>query len=344
LGSEAPARKRRWLKAAKLLFRLLILALVAYGIWRSVVKGRADLARQHFSWSQINPWWLVVSALAYFVGTLPSWLFWHRTLWAMGQRPTRYEALRAFFIGHLGKYVPGKALVPVLRAGLVRGPRVDTTVAVTAVFVETLTSMAVGGLVAAATTAILFHDQPRLLLLALGLMVVIGVPSLPPVFRRVVLLLGVRKINPDIDRALAGLDYRLLLYGWTRIVPGWFLFGFSLWAALKSIPATAAIGLQDWPFTTVCQSLAVLAGFITMVPGGLGPREWVIMTVLAGTYGEGAAVVSAVLVRLASLAAEGVFSAMLYLIRPRGDGPARDTTNGAQERDCRTPVNGREVP
>ena len=317
--SAATKQKPRWLTAAKWLFHLVILALVAWGIWRSIQQGLGDLQTQNFAWSQINPGWLVLAGLAHVAATLPSWLFWHRTLWAMGQRPTRFEALRAFSIGHLGKYVPGKALVVVLRAGLVRGPRVDTTVAATAVFVETLTTMAVGACVAAATMAVLVHDQPKLLLTAVALMICVGGPTLPPLYRRLVPLLGVRKINPNIDQALAGLDYRLMAYGWLRIAPGWFLFGLSLWATLRAIPTMTivAVTIQDWPFITVCYAMAILAGFVVMVPGGLGVREYVVMQVLAGPYGVGAAVVSAVLVRLVSLLAEVTCSAVLYWIKPQ---------------------------
>lgn len=331
--NSGPTRpKPRWLAAAKLSLRLLILGLVAVGIWHSASRGLADLQKQHFEWSQLNCWWLAVSALAYFAATLPSGLFYHRALWAMGQRPTRYEAVRAFTIGHLGKYVPGKALVPVLRAGLVRGPRVDTTVAATAVFVETLTTMAVGASVAAVLAGILYHDQPTLVALAAALMICVGIPTHPAIFRRVVRMLGVRKFNPHIDQALAGLDYRLMLYGWLTIIPAWLLLGFSLWAALRAFqpPDAAPLTIQDWPFVTVCYALAIIAGFVFMVPGGLGVREWVVTKVLAGPYGVGAALISAVLVRLASLAAELVFSGMLYVVKPRAqDTPASPAVNDA---------------
>ena len=221
MEADAVPRKSRWLVAAKALFRLLILAVVVVGIWHTVVKGLAELEARQFSVSQLNPWWLAASGLAYLAGSLPCWLFWHRTLWAMGQRPRPLETLRAFFIGHLGKYVPGKAMVVILRTGLVRSARVDTTVAVASVFVETLTMMAVGAFVAAAILAVQYHDQVKLLLLAVVLMVCVGGPTLPPIFRRVVRWLGARKFNPEIDRALAGLDYRLMAFGWVIVALGW---------------------------------------------------------------------------------------------------------------------------
>jgi glycosyltransferase 2 family protein len=150
LTAETSSRKPNLLRWAKLLFRLTVLALVTVGIWHTVGKAIDDLQTRGFDISEVRPGWLVAAGLLYLLGLLPCWWFWHRTLQAMGQRPRRLETLRAFYIGHLGKYVPGKALVVVLRTDLVRSERVNTTVAATSVFVETLTMMGVGAFVAAA--------------------------------------------------------------------------------------------------------------------------------------------------------------------------------------------------
>ena len=306
----------------KLAVQLLILTLVAIGIWRTVVKALADLDREGFALGQIRLGWLVAAAVVYLLGMAPCWLFWHRTLHAMGQRPHWLESLRAFYIGHLGKYVPGKALVVVLRTGLVRGTRVDTTTAAISVFVETLTMMAVGASVAAGVLAVLFHDQLAMLLLALTCMIGAGAPTAPPVFRRLVRLVGTRKFNPDIDRSLAGVDYRLLLFGWAANIPGWALMGVSLWLALRAIPTLTAVPVtwEHWPLVTATVALAIVAGFASLLPGGLGARELVLMTLLAPTFGHGAAVVSAIALRLAWLAAELVLAAILYFAKPARDG------------------------
>ncbi|MCY2992668.1 MAG: hypothetical protein NTY19_33030, partial [Planctomycetota bacterium] len=63
--SAATKQKPRWLTAAKWLFHLVILALVAWGIWRSIQQGLGDLQTQNFAWSQINPGWLVLAGLAH---------------------------------------------------------------------------------------------------------------------------------------------------------------------------------------------------------------------------------------------------------------------------------------
>ena len=59
-------------------------------------------------------------------------------------------ALRAYVVSHLGKYVPGKAMVVVVRAGMVVPFGARASTAAIATFYETLVMMAAGGLVAAA--------------------------------------------------------------------------------------------------------------------------------------------------------------------------------------------------
>jgi uncharacterized membrane protein YbhN (UPF0104 family) len=321
LSEDVASAKKRWKGLAKQLIRLAILTVVCIGVWHSVEKGLNELREKQFSWSQVRGEWLLVAAGAYLLGMLPCWWFWHRTLRALGQHPGRFESLRAFYIGHLGKYVPGKAMVVVLRTGLIRGPLVDTTVAATSVFVETLTMMAVGASVAAAMIALLYRQHEGMLWLAIGLMICAGVPTLPPVFRRIVGILGVRKFHADIGEVLHGLDFRLMLYGWVTVAIGWFLLGFSLWAVLRSIPSPEIlahpVALADWPLTTACVALAMVAGFLSLIPGGIGIREAIVMALLAGPLGEGAAMVSAVLLRLVWLLAEVVLATILYWMRPR---------------------------
>ncbi|NLF72408.1 MAG: flippase-like domain-containing protein [Candidatus Anammoximicrobium sp.] len=332
MNSEVPLRRDRIVKAAKQSVRLLILALVGVGIWHTVRNAIGELQAKQFALHQVRWGWLAASGVVYLAATAPCWIFWHRTLEAMGQRPLWLASLRAYYTGHLGKYLPGKALVVVIRSGMIRSPRVDTSVAVTAVFVETLTMMAVGAFTAAAILGVLYRNQVWLVLLSIGLMIGIGGPTVPPVFRRLVRMVGVKKVNPDIDRALAGLDSRLMLFGWVINVAGWGLMGLSLWLTLRAIPTTTIrpVELQDWPSLTACAALSVVLGFLSMLPGGLGVREYVVMTLLSGPFGLGAATVCAVLSRLVGLLAESVLAAVLYpLKRISGDGGGDGTVAGA---------------
>lgn len=318
MRSETQIRRSliRW---AKNLVRGTLLLLVTIGIWHTVGRAIEDLQERDFEFAQIRVGYLLAAGFCYLAGLLPCWWFWHRTLYAMGQRPTRRETLRAFYIGHLGKYVPGKALVVVLRTDLVRSDRVSTSVAATSVFVETLTMMGVGAFLAAALLGALFREHVWLIALALGLMVAVGTPTLPPIFRRLVRLAGVRRIDPDIDAALAGLDYRLMSLGWIAMAAGWWLLGVSLWLVLHAIGASVAFAPYDLALLTACVALALVAGFLSLLPGGIGIREFVVMTLLAPPFGAGAATISAILLRLVWLLGEVILASVLYVWRPSAE-------------------------
>jgi len=297
--------------------RLVILGLVIWGIYEFVTGASSDLSKHEFSWRELNCWWLLLAVVLYAAGLFPSCWFWQRILISLGQRPSTMETARAYYVGHLGKYVPGKALVVVMRTALIRSSRVDTTVAAISVFIETLTMMAVGACVAAVVLIFQFRDI-WLLWLAIGLMCAAGIPTWPPLFRWFVLKLQVQRINPDIEELLKGINSRLMIQGWLSMTVGWILMGFSLWAVIQAIPQVTLdwqVALTDVPLFTACVSLALVAGFLSLLPGGVGVRELVVMTLIAAHphYGAYIAIVSAILLRLSWLMSELLVSGILYV-------------------------------
>ena len=129
-----------------------------------------EQSRQH-PWS-LHWGWLVLSGLLYLVGLLPEGLFWRRALRAMGQDAPLWRTLRAYFIGHLGKYVPGKAMVVVLRTGLIPRPRRPCGVAAASVFLETLDDDGRGASWRRGDPRLVFGQRRPLLWASLGLMLV----------------------------------------------------------------------------------------------------------------------------------------------------------------------------
>lgn len=310
----SPPKRRipRWLVAA---VRWIIFIAVLAGIAHTVWKSYNDFQQQQFSLGDVDWRWLVAAGGLYLIGLSPSWLYWDVVVRALGQRPSLWETCRAYYISHLGKYVPGKAMVVVIRAGMVSGPQVSGGVAAAAVFVETLTMMAVGAAVAAVVLAVMFHDQLWLLALSMGLMLCAVVPTIPPVFRFLVRLMRIDRLRPELTQALAGLNYRLMAAGWLLMLVLWLLLGLSLMATLAAMPGVS-IGPADLPqavpLAVCCMALATVAGFVSMIPGGLAVRELVLITLLAPVYGEPAAIVSAVLLRLVGLLSEVLISTILY--------------------------------
>jgi uncharacterized membrane protein YbhN (UPF0104 family) len=319
VDSPEKPRRYRWLMP---LAKAVIFAIVAFFVVRAIVDVPRQIAEEGLALSNVGPWWLALAALLFLLGQLPMVWFWHQTMCRLGQRPRFWDSVRAYYIGGLGKYVPGKAMVVVLRAGIVSGPRVDATVAALCVFIETLTMMAVGGFLAAVLVLFSaespFGEMMIVYPLAIGLMLATGVPTIPPVFRFVVKMLRVSKANADVDQLLLRLDYKLMAQGWAANLLAWPIMGLSLWAALRAMPwapgAEETLGgpLAQLPLLTASVALAVVAGFASMVPGGFGVRELVLNLLMKPTFGP-LAIVSIILLRLAWLLSELGISSILYL-------------------------------
>ena len=299
---------RRWTVLA---VKLLIAAVVLWLVWGTMKQSWNDLHKHPLS---LSFHWLALSGGLYLLALLPEGLFWHWALKALGQDVGLLETLRAYYIGHLGKYVPGKAMVIVLRTGLIHSHRVDTSIAVASVFLETLTMMAVGACIAVPVLVVWFTNNPVFIAAAALAAIVAGLPTLPPVFSRLARWLGVGRSSPAVARKLAGFGYRTLIYGWTAMACGWVVMGTSLWAALHGLNFPANLA-QSWHLYTAIVAMAVVGGFASMSPAGLVSRE-AVFTLLLGPLvgGKEMALIMAVALRLTWLVAELLISVILYVI------------------------------
>ena len=306
MDERHPGRAKRWLLAAA---KLLIVLLVVWYIRHTLVDAWDELGKHRW---RFHPGWLAASGVLYLLGTLLCGLFWHRTLRVLGQPVGLSQALRAYYIGHLGKYVPGKAMVVILRTGLVRGQGVDTALAGASVFFETLTMMSVGALIAAATVAVWFREQTLLFWAALGMMLVAGLPIWPPVFRRLVRLVGVGRKDPAVAQKLAKLGYGTVFLGCLLTGLGWAILGLSYWAVLRGLGAGSGNPFEQLHLYTAAVTMATVAGFVSFVPGGAVVREAVLTELTVPYLGDVVALVSAILLRLVWLVSELVISGILY--------------------------------
>src|SRR5262249_47187334 len=105
-------RLRKLWPFVKLLLGLAIVVVIGRRFYLDL-RDHPELLRQ-----PLRPGWLLLSGALYLLGLGFSALCWHRLLRALGQRPSFPSALRAYYIGHMGKYLPGKAWALFLRAGL----------------------------------------------------------------------------------------------------------------------------------------------------------------------------------------------------------------------------------
>jgi glycosyltransferase 2 family protein len=302
---------RRW---AIRLAKLAILAVVVWGIHSTLWSGWQKLEGEHWNLSQLRPGWLILAALFYLLGQLgPGW-FWWRTLDWLGQPARLPETLRAYYIGHIGKYAPGKALVIVIRASLLRSGGTTATAATVAVFFETLTTMGVGAAMAVIILAVRFTEHRWLIGTAFVLWIIVSGPTSPAIFRRLVRYTGAGKLDPAMADRLTHLRYGSLLWTWFPIAGGWLLMGLSLWATARAAGFPTSLALFDEiAFCTAAVAIAVVGGFLSFLPGGLGVREAALLELLTLSYGADGALIVSIVSRLVWVVAELSISAMLYL-------------------------------
>jgi hypothetical protein len=327
------------------MIRLAILITVIFFLMRVIGDAREQLVRHKFSLSQIRPFWLFVSAILYLAGLFPMGVFWHKLLVAMGQRPRLGDTMRAYYAGHLGKYVPGKAMVIIIRADMLRASQVDVTVCAVSIFAETLTMMAAGAFVATAMIAWQLADQREFLVVAIVLMLISAFPTCPPVFRWLVKFLDVsvdrlrelreqsqkpgndpagdiasapaRLARGRLEIARWGYSWSVMRFGWIANIVGWLVLGLSLQSVLHAIVGAAPVSESAPRFVASLASvtLATVAGFLSLLPGGVLVRELVIQGLLAPHFGTGVAIISAILLRVVWLFAELTCAVILQLTR-----------------------------
>lgn len=297
----------RWLVGA---LKLALCALLCWFIYAAFVSGQETL--KNHTWT-LEPKWLIVSGLLYLVGMLPAAVYWYVVLLRTGQPVKLGETLRAYYISQLGKYVPGKWMVILLRRTLLRDPRVETTVVAASVFFETLSMLAVGAGISA-LVLIVWHPQQLLLIgTALGSALLLGVPTVPSVFQWLIHILRVGKLNPTAGAKFRRVGLRTIAVGWLGMGVGWLVQGMALWATLRALSATGEGPLYELSLHTTAVSLGVVAGFLSQIPGGLAVREWVSGELMVPQYGAAIGMISAVVFRLVLLVSELVISTILYL-------------------------------
>lgn len=297
------------------LARWAMIVLVATGVVYTIYRGVTHLSESNVSLSRFRWSWLPLAGAFYFGSMIVCWIYWHLVLVALGQRPDAWSSFRAFVMGQLGKYFPGKALVVILRTSLISGPAVQPAVAATSVFVETLTYMAVGAGVASLMMILFVKVGFWLNLLGAGAVLAAGLPIAPPVLRFLVRFLRIDRLSPKIGKAVANLKTRTAMIGWGMLPVSWLLVGLSLWATIQLI-AVGEVGIEELPRVTACAALAVVVGFLSMMPGGLGVRELVLVAILAPidpAFDATSTLVVAVSLRLVWLLTELILTIILKL-------------------------------
>jgi uncharacterized membrane protein YbhN (UPF0104 family) len=299
-----------------LAIKVLVLAAVVWGVGHTLLRGWDGLSEHQWrlSWA-----WLATSGALYGMGLLPAAWYWRRAMIALGGRPDWLQTLTAYFAGHLAKYVPGKVLVVALRAGLLPRTLVPLRAAVISVFLETFTTMAVGAAIVVALSPLVLALEGGRIALALAIVALLGVPTLPPVARWLIVQVEQLRtqsaaLAQQTDSSVPKIDVALMLSGWLAGAVLWTLFGLSLGAMIRAIDATPISAWYDAPWLISAVALASVAGFVSLMPGGFGVRDLLLVELLAPRVGETTALVAGLGLRLVWIVSELVVYGILYLV------------------------------
>jgi uncharacterized membrane protein YbhN (UPF0104 family) len=294
--------------------KMLVAAAVLWGVHRTISAALADLEEQNWGPSQLRPAWLAIASALYLAGQLPSALFWNELLRTFDQPARAWRTIRSWYVGSVGKYVPGKAMVIVLRTALLRRDGIGIAVSTATIFYETLTTMAAGAFLAGAILLVAVRDEWELVLLAAALMIAAGAPTVPPIFKRLARLAGIERAAPDAIHKLDRLGWRGQARAWLSIAAGWCLVGASVWAVLCAVDGESThASLSQLALAIAAAALSVVVGFVSFIPGGLVVRDAVMLELLATAVGKGPALICAVVTRLVWLLSEVGISIILYL-------------------------------
>ena len=214
----------RWKRLLIVLFKAAIALLVLWGVGRQMLRTWSDLQHRELA-IEPRPIFLLLSGVVYVAGLSCCAFFYENILSASTTPIASLPAYRAYLVSHLGKYVPGKAMVVVMRAGMSAEHGARGATAAIATFYETLVMMAAGGLIAALgfalggpspSMAVTLPALGRITmpfyrlagLFAMGLGLAFLVVVLPPCFRRLALMvsLPLPGVGPEVlPRFSAGL-------------------------------------------------------------------------------------------------------------------------------------------
>ncbi len=280
----------------------------------------------------LNPWYLIVALLAYLCVQLTNALTWRWIAWRMGDRTRTVPLLGAYTFSQLGKYVPGKVLLVLLRAeratrlGMARETCLLSTLLENAMY--TLSA----GLVGSVALVFVARDHPLYLVLCVALVAVLLALFHPRVFYPILNKIlatfkrsAMKPANCLPERDLAG---AVLLF-----FPSWFFGGIVLWATVHSMHA---ISPAEFPKLCGAFALSICLGMFSLLPGGLGVREGVQALFLAPLLHNAVdlVVVAVALPRLMQMSLELILAGLGLLVvrrataaRPNGPETIEQSAN-----------------
>jgi glycosyltransferase 2 family protein len=302
-----PGPAGRWRTPLRLAVAALFLAVIAVvlaGQWR---QARPLLAR--LSVPVVLAAWVPVLA-----GIYASFRSWRAALADLGGALPSAGAMRVFYLGQLGKYLPGTIWPALTQMRLGRDYRVPPRAVGAAFVVFMLMLVGTGLLVGLPMVPLLGRDavdEYRWLVLVLPLF---ALALTPPVLNRAVAvaLRAIRRPPLPAPLSLAGV---LRVAGWA--VCSWLCYGVHVFLLARRLGTEG--GALLWLQCTGAFAAAFASGpLLVVAPAGAGVREAALLLLLGSTVTVPGAAVIAVISRLLFIVGDLAWSAAAVLATRRG--------------------------
>jgi glycosyltransferase 2 family protein len=278
--------------------------------------------REHLDFSAMDWRWLLLGLLVYMIGMMPAAIAWLQTLRAFGETVPLWVGLHAYFLGHLGKYVPGKAMVIVLRVGRLAPHGIGIKPTVVSIFVETFTSVAIGAILGCVCLFLAPQFPPTWMMTCAAICIPCSlVFLLPHTFRLVLTFLAKSKIGRMPRSVGDAFTWRMMMRTCAWMILGWLLHGTAGWLVLSGIQTTPGLWtFHAWAACVSAVSLGAVVGFASMLPGGAVIRELVITWLLSSIVPQPIALFAAIAFRLANLIAEFLVVGVVSMVKGKTPG------------------------
>ncbi|MDN5765304.1 MAG: flippase-like domain-containing protein [Humibacillus sp.] len=281
--------RQRLFTVARLAIAAIVLAAVVYAI----VKNWADVS---VYLGQISKGTFALSTLAAAVGTVLTMLGWRVLLADLGSDLHVAPASGVYFVGQLGKYLPGSVWSVLVQADMARGLGVPRRRTAVTGFLAIGFALLAGGLIGLPAASLLLRGGSGgsghfdwWVLFAVPIIAVLCVPRL----LNAIIAAGLRLLRrPPLEHELsAGAVVRTVVV----MVLAWVAFGVHILLLARAVSSDG----QLHPDLTVASmsgyALSVSLGMLTVVlPAGLGAREGLLTLVLATALPTSAAAAVAI--------------------------------------------------
>jgi uncharacterized membrane protein YbhN (UPF0104 family) len=260
-----------------------------------------------------------VALVLVLAGIFATFQCWRAILADLGGELSLAAATRVFFLGQLGKYLPGSVWPALAQMELGRDYQVPERASGAAVGVFLLVVVSTGLAVSAAVVPLLGADAVSAFWWLLVVLPLALLASAPPVLNRL-LDLGLRLARrPPLPAPLSAA--RLLqAAGWS--LAAWLAYGLHIW--MLAVQLGAGTSLLLLVRSTGAFAAAWCAGFVLLLaPAGAGVREATLVLLLGAVLTRPEATVVAVLSRLLFVVGDLGWAAVALVVGRRWVRPSR---------------------